>query len=192
MIATIRGLVVDKGDDFLVIEIGGIGFQVFVPREIKDKVSIHEQIFLHTYLVVREDQLTLYGFTTKEEKELFNIFLGVSGIGPRLALASLSTLNPESIRRAVFHEQAEVFTRIPGVGKRTAQKILIHLQDRIGEIDNYTAMTSVSDVDTEVIEALTSLGYSIVEAQAALQMIPKDAPQEVESRLMLALQYFSN
>ncbi len=117
--------------------------------------------------------------------------MGVSGIGPRLALAVLSTLTPESIRRAVFHEQPEIFSRVPGVGRKTAQKIQFHLQDRLPEEEGLAPFGRISDVDTEVLEALTALGYSVVEAQAAIQAMPRETPEEVEIRLRAALQYFS-
>ncbi len=191
MIASLRGTLLHKENNSLVIEIGGVGVEVFVPAPLRDRFTPGELVSLHTYLVVREDSLTLYGFETLEEKEFFTLLLGVSGIGPRLALAGLSTLNPDSIRRAVFHEQPEVFSRIPGVGKKTAQKILLHLQDRIRAVDDLAPVAALTDVDTEVLEALIALGYSVVEAQAALQSIPRDAPQDVETRLRLALQYFS-
>ncbi|HJS29546.1 MAG TPA: helix-hairpin-helix domain-containing protein, partial [Anaerolineales bacterium] len=103
----------------------------------------------------------------------------------------LSALEPDTIRRAVFQEQAEIFSRVPGVGKKTAQKIQLHLQDKLPEGRELERIGSLSDADGEVLAALTSLGYSVVEAQAALQSIPRDAPEAVESRLRLALQYFS-
>ena len=191
MIASLRGQVQDIGSDNVVIEVGGVGLRVYVPLPMRDSLRPGESIFLHTFLVVREESLSLYGFKTKETREYFNLLLGVNGVGPRLALSVLSTLTPEAIQRAVFHEQAEVFTRVPGVGKRTAQKILLHLQGRLPEEPGLEPMATMSDVDSEVLNALTTLGYSVVEAQAALQFIPRDAPQEVETRLRLALQYFS-
>jgi Holliday junction DNA helicase RuvA len=135
--------------------------------------------------------LALYGFETSDARELFTLLLSVDGIGPRLALAVLSTLNPETIRRAVFNEQAEVFNRVPGVGKKTAQKILLSLQDRITGVEGLAPLAAMSDADSEALSALIGLGYSVVEAQAALQSIPRDAPPDVETRLRLALQYFS-
>jgi Holliday junction DNA helicase RuvA len=146
---------------------------------------------LHTFLVVREDSLTLYGFESSEEKEFFSLLLCVDGVGPKTALGVISVLAPETIRRAVIHEQAEIFSRVPGVGKKTAQKILLQLQDRVKSIPGFEPITTISDVDTEVISALTALGYSVVEAQAALQSIPRDTPQDVETRLRIALQYFA-
>ncbi len=127
---------------------------------------------------------------TREERDYFNLLLGVDGIGPKLALGVLSVLSPDAIRRAVFHEQAEVFSRVPGVGKKTAQKILLQLQDRIQMVPGLEPLSQIGDLDTEVIDALTVLGYSVVEAQAAVQSIPRDASPDIEERLRLALQYF--
>ncbi len=191
MIASLNGLVQYKDAESLVVRVGGVGIRVFTPAALLDTSHPGAEVDLHTYLVVREDSLTLYGFQTREEREFFTLLLGVSGIGPKLALAALSTLNPEAIRRAVFHEQAEVFNRVPGIGLKTAQKILLHLQDRVGVSGDLAPIASMTDEDTEVLEALVVLGYSVVEAQAALQSIPKDSPADVETRLRLALQYFA-
>ncbi len=191
MIATLRGPVLHKETDSLVVGTGGVGLQVYVPAALRDRISLGDQLSLHTVLIVRQDLLALYGFETRQEKEYFNLLLGVDGIGPRLALAAISALNPDAIRRAVFHEQPEVFSRVPGVGKKTAQKILLHLQGKIGAADDLAPVAELTDLDNEVFEALTSLGYSVVEAQAALQSLPQGAPQNVEERLVLALKYFS-
>jgi len=191
MIALLRGTVASVDNDSIVVEVGGVGYQVFVPAPIKDTLQPGEAIFLHTRLVVREDNWMLCGFETKESREYFNLLLGVNGIGPRLAILILSTLNPETIRRAVFNEQAEIFSRVPGIGKKTAQKILLTLQDRIPATETLGMLAVISDADSEVLAALTTLGYSVVEAQSALQYIPRDTPQDVETRLRLALQYFS-
>jgi Holliday junction DNA helicase RuvA len=191
MIATLHGKVTFKEKESLIVEVGGVGLEVFVPAPLRDETARGDTVTLFTYLVVRETDLSLYGFETREEKEFFELLLGVSGVGPKTALSTLSTLNPDSIRRAVFHEQPEVFSRVPGLGKKTAQKVLLHLQDKIKAVDSLAPVAAMTDADTEVLEALTTLGYSVVEAQAALQAIPRDAPQEVETRLRLALQYFS-
>ncbi|HEX7975736.1 MAG TPA: Holliday junction branch migration protein RuvA [Anaerolineales bacterium] len=191
MIASLSGRVQEVLADSLVVEIGGVGLQVYAPAPTRDRLHPGDAVFLHTHLVVREDSLTLYGFETRESREFFNLLLTVNGVGPRLALNVLSHLSPDAIRRAVFHEQAEVFSRVPGVGKKTAQKILLQLQDRIPVEAGLERVAAFSDLDGEVLGALTALGYSVVEAQAAIQAIPRTAPQDVETRLRLALQYFS-
>jgi Holliday junction DNA helicase RuvA len=191
MIASLSGRIADMGVDYIVVEIGSIGLLVYVPAQHRQQMRVGESIQLHTYLVVREDSLTLYGFATPEEREFFVLLLGVSGVGPRLALAILSTLNPDAIRRAVFSEQAEILNRVPGIGRKTAQKIMLHLQDRIKDVAGLEPVAAMDDVDTQVLEALVALGYSVVEAQAAIQAIPRDTPDDVETRIRMALQYFS-
>jgi Holliday junction DNA helicase RuvA len=191
MIASLSGRVQEVETDSLIVDVGGVGMQVFVPAPWRDRLRPGESVFIHTHLVVRQDALILFGFETREEREFFNLLLTVNGVGPKLALGTLSVLSPDAIRRAVLHEQAEIFNRVPGVGKKTAQKILLQLQDRIPSTTG-GPIQPFSDVDTEVLGALTALGYSVVEAQAALQSIPRDAPSDIETRLRLALQYYSS
>jgi holliday junction DNA helicase RuvA len=191
MINSLNARVQEINQDNLVVVLGGIGLQVFVPAPFAASLNINQEIFLYTHLLVREDSLTLYGFESRLDREMFILLLAVNGVGPKLALAILSTLSTDTIRQAVYQEQVEVLNRVPGVGKKTAQKILLHLQDRISKDTSIQPMDISSDIDSEVLAALTSLGYSVVEAQSALQSIPRTAPQDVETRLRLALQYFS-
>ncbi len=192
MISSINGRVAETQDDSIVVEVGGIGLQVFAPISLCHQAEIGKAISLQTYLVVRETELSLYGFKTQEERRFFILLLGVNGVGPRLALSVLSTLNPNAIRRAVFSDQYEIFSQVSGVGKTSAQKIILHLKNKIKDVDGLESAAAMDDLDTEVMGALTALGYSIVEAQVALQSIPKDAPRDVETRLRLALAYFSS
>ena len=191
MIAILNGRVLEVYSDSLVVGLGGVGLQVSVPAPLRARLHPGEEINLHTYLVVRQEVLSLYGFETREERDIFLLLLGVNGVGPKSALAVLSVLSPDAIRRAIFHEQPEVFTRVPGLGKKTAQKILLQLQDRISVVAGLEPVAGYTDLDAEVLSALTTLGYSVVEAQAALQSIPRDTPQDLEARLRAALQYFA-
>lgn len=191
MISILHGNVISQETDGIIVDVNGVGFHVLAPTPLRDKLQPGENIYLYTRLIVREDAWILCGFETKEGREMFDLLHSVNGIGPRLAMSILSTLTPETIRRAVFNEQAEVFNRVPGIGSKTAQKIVLHLQDRLPTSAGLEPLSRISEVDTEVLAALTTLGYSLVEAQAALQYIPRDAPQEVETRLRIALQYFS-
>ena len=190
MIATIQGRMIQAGEDFIILDVGGIGFKVFVSPVVREQTRLEDRVFLFTHLVVREDSLTLYGFESQEECNYFNLLLGVNGVGPRLSAAILASLTVDAIRRAVLSEQPDIFARVPGVGKKTAQKIALYLQGRIKGEGEFERIPE-SDVDTEVMAALTGLGYSIVEAQAAIQYIPKDTPQDLEERLRLALKFFS-
>lgn len=191
MIAHLSGRIADIESDRVILELGGVGLWVFVPEPLRESLRVGKQISFHTYLVVREDALTLYGFETAEQRDYFSLLLGVNGVGPRLALAVLSALDPATIRRAVFSEQPEIFTRVSGIGKRTSQKMMLYLEGRLEARDDLEQIAALPDTDTQVIEALTALGYSVVEAQAAVQRIPKDAPDDVEERIRLALQYFA-
>ena len=194
MIASIHGQVLYNDAENLIVEVGGIGFQLFVTAPLRATLHIGEMVYLFTYLVVREDSLTLYGFETFEERSYFGLLLGVNGVGPRVALSVLSSMTPDSIRRAIFNEQLDLFSRVPGVGKKTAQKIILHLQDHIRRssgIGDLQSLSVTSDVDTEVMNALIALGYSVIEAQTAVQSIQKDAPSDLEERLRLALQSMS-
>jgi Holliday junction DNA helicase RuvA len=193
MIARVSGKIVQIDKDSVVVDVGGIGFRILLPSTTRDRLHVGEVAFLYTQLIVRQDALTLYGFETMEGCDFFNLLLSVDGVGPRTALSVLSTLTPDTIRRAVFHEQSEIFSRVPGVGKKTSQKILLYLQDRIKAVSGLEPVAMMSDTDAEVLAALTALGYSVVEAQAALQSIPRDTPQDdVEARLRIALQYFGS
>lgn len=190
MIATLRGEIAQIEENALIVEVGGVGLRVFVPAPLRGRVKAGEAVFLFTHLVVREDALTLYGFESQADRDLFNILLGVDGVGPKAALSVLSTLTLDAIQRAVFADEAELFSRVPGVGKKTAQKIALHLKDKLKPTDALAKVAALADYDSEVLAALTALGYSVVEAQAAIQSLPKDAPKDVEERLRVALQYF--
>jgi len=190
MIATLRGEVSQIEENALIVEMGGVGLRVFVPATLRSSLKTGETAFLYTHLIVREDALTLYGFESQADRELFNILLGVGGVGPKVALSVLSTMTLDAVQRAVFADEPEVLSRVPGVGKKTAQKMALHLKDKLKPMDALAKVAAMSDKDSEVLAALTALGYSVVEAQAAIQSIPKDASDDVEDRLRLALQYF--
>jgi Holliday junction DNA helicase RuvA len=190
MIATLRGEVTQIEEHAVVVETGGVGLRIFVPSPFQEGMKIGEPVFLYTHLVVREDALTLYGFETTAERDLFILLLGVDGVGPKVALSALSTLSIDAVQRAVFTEQPELLATVPGVGKKTAQKIVLYLGDRLKPDEALEPVAAMSETDSEVLAALTALGYSVVESQAAIQSVPKEAPDDVEERLRLALQYF--
>lgn len=191
MIVHIQGEIVSSAKDSLTLQMGGFGVQVHVPAGLTRQSQPGELIFLHTHLVVREDEWTLYGFERGIDRDFFILLLGVNGVGPRLALTILSSLSVDVIRRAVLAEQADLFARVPGIGKKTGQKIILYLQGKVGEAGEMREEIRMMDTDTEVLEALTGLGYSVVEAQTAIQSIPRDAPEDVENRLRIALQFFN-
>jgi Holliday junction DNA helicase RuvA len=191
MIASIQGKVLLLGEDNLVIDVGGIGYLVYVPKILPATLRRGEKVSLLTHLIVREDSLTLFGFQDQEEVFLFQQLIKVNGVGPRLALETLSTHSPDVIKRAVLNKQEEIFSQVSGIGKKTAQKILLSLEDRIPFDDDFVFSPEIAGINAEVREALTTLGYSVLEAQAALQAIPDDAPLDIEIRLTIALRHFS-
>ena len=179
-------LVVDTGGAS-----GGIGFKIAVPEPTAARFQDGAAVFLHTYLQVREDSLSLFGFETEEELGIFELLLTVSGVGPKVALATLSTLSPDALRLALANNEPALIARVPGVGKRTAEKIVVELKDKIkAPTSGIEALANINAADAEVIDALIALGYSVVESQRAVQALPKDVTQ-VEERLRLALRNFS-
>lgn len=190
MIATLRGEISQIEDNAIILEVGGVGLRVFVPAPLRAKMKAGESLMLYTHLVVREDALVLYGFESQADRELFNTLLGVDGVGPKAALSVLSTMTLDAVQRAVFADEADVLSRVPGIGKKTAQKMALHLKDKLKPADALARVASMSDTDGEVLAALTALGYSVIEAQTAIQAIPKDTPDDVEERLRVALGYF--
>jgi holliday junction DNA helicase RuvA len=194
MIRLIRGTVVASGKNYLVVDTGGadggFGMRVFVPEPTLIRYRNQAPIRLHTYLQVRESELSLYGFESEEELGLFEMLLGVNGVGPRVALAVLSTLTPDTLHLAIGNQEPAVIARVPGVGKRTSEKIVLELKDKLQPGKAELAVLARSlDADTEVVEALTALGYSVVEAQRAVQKIPTSVTG-VEERLRVALSQF--
>ena len=188
MISCIEGTVISKGPDSLLVMIGGIGLKVYVTQNTINNAETGKEILLHTHLIVREDLLALYGFKTEEEVDYFLLLLGASGVGPRLALNILSTAGVDVVRRAVIQEQPDFLSRVPGVGKKTAQKILLYLQGKISGTEIGFGTLDIHSSDLEAIEALTALGYSLIQAQSAVQAIPKDTPDTVEDKIRAALQ----
>lgn len=191
MIRMVRGSVMARGKDYLVIDVGGIGYKVFVPEPAALAANTNEELTLHTYLQVREDALNLFGFADAEELAMFELLLGVNGVGPKVAMATVGVLSPDMLRMAVSSEEPAMIARVPGVGKRTAEKIVLELRDKVKHFggSGVQSLAYATDVDSEVIDALISLGYSVVEAQRAVQKLPKEAVG-VEERLRLALSQF--
>ncbi len=191
MISIVQGTIYAKLNDALIVMVGGVGLRVLVPQPLLKASRAGEQILLHTHLVVREDELSLIGFATDDELDLFHKLITVSGVGPKLALSVLSNMAPDALRMAIGQEHAEMLARVPGIGKRTAGKIVLELKDKMGEVEISEGLAALTEADAAVIDALTALGYSIVEAQRAVQGLPRDVT-EVEERLRRALASFSS
>jgi Holliday junction DNA helicase RuvA len=192
MISCIRGIVEKIGKGYLVVRVGDVSFKVMVPTYILDEsLQPGDSITLFTYLFFKEEELALYGFPEEEERDFFELLITTPGVGPKVALALLSHLSPAALREAIALEQEGILTRVPGIGPKTAKSIIFHLKDKIKAEIPVPMPSAITKADEEVIAALTSLGYSLVEAQRAVQSVPKEVTQ-VEERLRLALAYFAS
>lgn len=189
MIATVSGTIQKIAKDHLIVGVGGVGLRVFVPRTVLEDVGgTGRTIHLYTHLVIRENEFAIYGFEQEEDLGIFELLLGVSGVGPKVALSILSTLSPELLKGAIMREETAALQRVPGIGKKTAERIMFYLRDKLDMTADVAAMPFVSDVDADVIDFLTGLGFSIIEAQAAVQKLPREA-KTVDERVQIALQY---
>ncbi len=191
MIEIIKGKVVGKGDLFLILQTGGIGLKVWTTNSVSSAIEMGEIVQLHTDLILRENDINLYGFTDIKERDMFRSLIKVNGVGPKAALSVLSFHNINDIYQAVHIKDFQQFVRVPGIGNKTAQKIIIYLHDKLEPMLKEMQFDQTGDMGFELMEALVGLGYSVVEAQASIQSIPKDAPDELEEKLRLALKYFS-
>ena len=191
MIVGLRGTLSAFGPDWVHITVGGVTLQVFVPANaIAGLGAAGDEVSLHTLLRIREEQPVLYGFPDDASLQLFSLLTGVSGVGPRLALALLSALDAASLQLAVASGDATALSAAPGVGQRTANRIILELRGKIDDIES-VGMAVVSGGDGEVLAALSALGYSAAEAKAAVAAIPDSDGLTVEEKIRLALQQFA-
>jgi Holliday junction DNA helicase RuvA len=185
MIASLRGRLLSKRPDNLIVEVNGVGYSLHVPISTLSSLPDESaEIFLFTYLHVREDVLQLYGFRTEEEKRIFITLIGVSGIGPRIALSILSTIPSDTFYTLVHSEDVESLCRVPGLGKKTAQRIILELREKL------PAMKEKRDIlYDDTLSALVNLGYKKNIAQDALDRAYGSGPGDIESLLKEALKY---
>jgi Holliday junction DNA helicase RuvA len=180
-IARLEGEVVERGPGWLVVQVGGIGLQVTVPLPLAASCQVGQRVSLLTHLLLRDDALALYGFASPRERELFEALLGISGVGPRAALALLSALGADALAQAIEQGDADALARAPGVGRKLAGRIVLELQGRL-------VAPSLPADQQELLEALQALGYSREEARQALRQagLPPDAPLEERLRAVLS------
>lgn len=188
MISGVRGRIVSKAEGSVQIDLHGLTLRILTSQTtISDVGSPGEQVELLTHLYVREDQITLFGFASKDELDLFELLLTVSGVGPRVALSVLSTARPNEVEQAIETEDVNLLSRVPGIGKKTAGRIIFDLRGKLPEREGKSAAPLVAQ-DQEALEALQSLGYSTVEARNALSGVDRFEGQTVEERVYAALQ----
>lgn len=193
MIEFLQGELIIKDNNYIVIQVGGVGFRLFTSSMTLAKLPpVREEVTIFTYLHVREDELSLYGFLTAEEKEVFVTLLQVSGIGPKLALAILSHMSGSELRRAIILGDTQILQSIPGVGKKTAGRIVLELKDKlrkdsfpVEDIPGNAVLNT--DVRSEAVSALLALGYSVVEAQKAIPAVKEGQNYAVEDLVREAL-----
>jgi len=170
MISRVLGTVAQVGVDDVVVVYGGLGFKVFIVPPLASELYKGDEVELYTHLIVREDALTLYGFKTEEERKVFEILMSVTGIGPRIGLAALSVFSPNDLRRAVADQDTATLSRIPGVGKKVASRMLVELGDKLGlpaQLPEASA-PSAGVVEAEVKAALIGLGWNETKAESVL------------------------
>lgn len=185
MIGRLRGTVALKHADRVLLDVAGVGYEIAVPpRALVELPGIGEEAVVHTHLHVREDAMSLFGFAGEDQRDLFRVLLGVSGVGPKVALAILGTMTPDDLRRAVLTEDAAALTAVPGIGKRSAQKLLLELRPKLELPD--TELSPSNSPLSEVRAALEGLGYQSEEIRGAMAELPDT--DEVESLLRHALQ----
>jgi len=191
VIASLHGKLESLGSDQAIINVGGIGFQVYMPTTALSTLGTPgDEVKLYTHLHLREDNVALYGFTSAEELWLFQTLIGVSGLGPRLALSMLSALSTEQITMAIATASTDMLTMIPGIGKKVANRIILELKEKIGAAWIATPTTQIAQENTDVLTALTSLGYSAAEATKAVATLPTTTDLSLEEKIKMALQYF--
>lgn len=174
MISFIKGNIIIRQDKYVVIDIGNLGYQVSLTSQTLDKIKEQTEVSFFTHTHVREDALELYGFLTWEELEFFTQLLGISGVGPKSALAVLSIAPLEEIKKAVVHGDPAILQRVTGIGKKTAERIIVELKEKVKFTTGFD-QTNLSNVgDTQVIEGLLSLGYKEREIRQVLSQIPVD------------------
>jgi len=193
MIASLKGKLEALGNDWAVVDVGGIGFQVFMPTPtISQLGAIGGEVQLYTHLHLREDNVALYGFASSGELELFKTLINVSGLGPRMALAMLSSMDTEQLVIAIASGNTELLTSIPGIGKKMASRLLLELKDKIGAGLVSAPMVELAQENADVMAALVALGYSTSEASRALVSLPGDQKLNLEEKVRLALSYFGS
>jgi holliday junction DNA helicase RuvA len=182
LIAAIRGVIIARGADHVVVETNGVGYKVFVPRH-----PSRDEVLLHTHQVVREDAQALYGFETREELALFDLLIGVSGVGPKAALSILSVARPAEVASAIASSDAAALARAPGVGKKTAERLIVDLRGKLGRVAGGPTGGAPLATDDDAHAALVALGYTASEASAALQEVLPRGRASTEERVAAAL-----
>jgi len=187
MITQLRGIVASKDPEFIVLDVGGVGYKVFVSPETLAHTPEDVEVRLWTHLSVRETALDLYGFRTREDLLFFELLIGISGVGPKSALSVLSLTDVATLSSAIASGDTSYLTKVSGIGVKSAKKIVLELSDKVGKMADDPSLKE----DADAIDALTAMGYSVAEARQALKRVPKDTVGANE-RLKAALKVLAS
>ena len=202
MIAFVRGTAVDMTENSVIVETGGIGYEIYMTGTDLSQIHMGEEVKIHTYFNVREDAMQLYGFRSKDDLQMFKLLLGVNGVGPKAAVGVLAGITADELRFAILSDDVKSLSKAPGIGKKTAQKLILELKDKMKLEDAFeiklaheqekaaAGLGEVSDGRQEAVEALVALGYSSTDALRAVRKVTDVAPDDVEGLLKAALKNF--
>ncbi len=183
MIASLRGKVAQKRQDSLIVEMNGVGYKVICPVSVLESAKVGEKIFLNTYTHVREDVLALYGFLTADDLALFELLISVSGVGPKAAVNILSAASSDKIRSSIQKQDPGILYSVSGIGKKTAEKIVVELKNKLGATSELFSLSSETE---DLHQALSDLGFKPNEINAAISNLPEDL-ETTEEKLKFAL-----
>ena len=199
MIAFVRGTAVDMTENSVIVEAGGIGYEIYMTGTDLSQIHMGEEVKIHTYFNVREDAMQLYGFRSKDDLQMFKLLLGVNGVGPKAAVGVLAGITADELRFAILSDDVKTLSKAPGIGKKTAQKLILELKDKMKLEDAFelklaheqekavAGLGEISDGRQEAVEALVALGYSSTDALRAVRKVTDVAPDDVEGLLKAAL-----
>lgn len=202
MIAFVRGTAVDMTENSVIVEAGGIGYEIYMTGTDLSQIHMGEEVKIHTYFNVREDAMQLYGFRSKDDLQMFKLLLGVNGVGPKAAVGVLAGITADELRFAILSDDVKTLSKAPGIGKKTAQKLILELKDKMKLEDTFelklaheqekavAGLGEISDGRQEAVEALVALGYSSTDALRAVRKVTDVAPDDVEGLLKAALKNF--
>lgn len=202
MIAFVRGTAVNMTENSVIVEAGGIGYEIYMTGTDLSQIHMGEEVKIHTYFNVREDAMQLYGFRSKDDLQMFKLLLGVNGVGPKAAVGVLAGITADELRFAILSDDVKTLSKAPGIGKKTAQKLILELKDKMKLEDAFelklaheqekavAGLGEISDGRQEAVEALVALGYSSTDALRAVRKVTDVAPDDVEGLLKAALKNF--
>ncbi len=188
MIYSLQGTISEKEKDFIVIETNGVSFQIFVSGFLLEKIKLNQNIKILTYLEVKEDALTLYGFENKTELKYFKFLVAISGIGPKSAINILSLIRLEDLERAVLNEKIDILTKVSGIGKKTAQRIILEFKEKINK--NFKSQPNQEEDDSLIVDALITMGYTLSQSREAIKKVPLEI-KGTDQRLKQTLKIIS-